>query len=81
MPMKQGTILKSLGVTKGQDPPVVKSREEYPEWMGDLAKPMPSLAALRRMANEEAEDTDIMRYLKLTRRQRIQQRNEQASVK
>jgi hypothetical protein len=80
MPMKPGTVLKSLGVFKDQDPPVTKSRDEYPEWMGDLAKPMPSLAGLRRMTNDEAHDTDIMRYLKLSRRKRIQQRNEQASV-
>ena len=80
MPMKPGTVLKSLSVFKGQDPPVTLSRADYPAWVGDLAKPMPSLATLRRVSNEEAQDADVVRFLKLNRRKRIQQRNEQASV-
>ena len=80
LPMKPGTVLKSLAVLKGQDPPVTLPRADYPAWLGDLVKPMPSLATLRRVSNEEAQDAEIVRYLKLNRRKRIQQRNEQASV-
>lgn len=79
LPMKPGTPLKSLGVVKDQDPPVVKPREEYPAWVGSLATPPHTLATLRRMPNEEATDRDIMRYLKLNRRQIIKKRNEQAA--
>jgi hypothetical protein len=78
--MKPGTVLKSLGVVKNEEPPVVKPREEYPEWVGELATPSPTLAVLRRMPNETADDSDIMRYLKLSRRLRIRQQNEQASI-
>jgi Mitochondrial ribosomal protein L37 len=78
--MKPGTVLSSLAVFKGQDPPVTKAREDYPAWVGDLAKPMPSLAILRRIPNHDAQDSEIIRYLKLSRRKRIQGRNEQASV-
>jgi hypothetical protein len=78
--MKPGTVLKSLGVFKNEEPPVIKPREEYPAWIGDLATPSPTLAVLRRMPNEVAEDLDITRYLKLSRRLRIRQKNEQASV-
>lgn len=78
--MKPGTVLKSLGVFKNEEPPVVRPREEYPAWVGDLATPPPTLAVLRRIPNEEAEDSEIMRYLKLSRRLRIRQKNEQASI-
>lgn len=80
LPMKPGTVLKSLGVVKDEDPPVVKPREEYPSWVGELATPPPTLAVLRRIPNEEAEDSDIRRYLKLSRRLRVRQRNEQSSI-
>ena len=80
MPMKAGTELKSLAVCKGQDPPKVLSREEYPNWVNDLSKPLPSLAKLRRIPNEEAEDHEVLRYLKLTRRLGIRQRNEESTA-
>jgi hypothetical protein len=76
--MKAGTPLSTLHIFKGQDPPVVKERSEYPEWVDRLAQPMPSLAQLRRMPNEEAKDRDILRFLKLKRRLQIRQRNEEA---
>lgn len=78
--MKPGTELKSLAVCKGQDPPKVLPREEYPDWVNNLAKPLPSLAKLRRIPNEEAEDYEIVRYLKLTRRIGIRQRNEESTA-
>lgn len=79
MPMKAGTTLDSLAVFKGQDPPVIKEREEYPDWVGTLAKPLPSLAKLRRLPNEEADDKQILRYLKLNRRIKIRERNDESS--
>jgi hypothetical protein len=77
LPMKEGTELKSLAVCTGQDPPKVLTPEAYPSWVSDLAKPMPTLAVLRRIPNEEAQDHEIVRYLKLTRRLGIRQRNEE----
>ncbi len=77
--MKPGTPLKELAVFKGQDPPVTLDRSEYPDWVNDLAKPQPSLAALRKIPNEEAELHEIKRYLKLTRRQAVRQRNEESA--
>ncbi|KAG7354318.1 mitochondrial ribosomal protein L37 [Nitzschia inconspicua] len=77
-PMKEGTELKSLAICTGQDPPKVLPREEYPSWVSDLAKPLPTLAKLRRIPNEEAEEQEISRYLKLTRRLSIRQRNEES---
>jgi hypothetical protein len=78
--MKAGTEIKSLAVCKGHDPPKVLPREEYPEWINTLAKPLPSLAKLRRIPNEEAEDHEIVRYLKLTRRLGIRHRNDESAV-
>lgn len=78
--MKAGTVLKFLDFVKDQEAPVVLPRDEYPSWVGELVRPQQSLAVLRRIPNEEAEDSEIRRYLKLTRRQRIQDKNEQASV-
>mmetsp|Transcript_15490 Transcript_15490/g.32077 ORF Transcript_15490/g.32077 Transcript_15490/m.32077 type:complete len:109 (-) Transcript_15490:37-363(-) len=77
MPMKAGTSLKDLAVFKNQEAPVTLERSEYPDWVNDLAKPQPSLAALRKIPNEEAELHEIKRYLKLTRRQAVRQRNEE----
>ncbi|KAL3900448.1 MAG: hypothetical protein SGARI_006242 [Bacillariaceae sp.] len=78
--MKAGTELKSLAVCKGQDPPKVLPRDEYPAWVNTLSKPLPSLAKLRRVPNEEAEDHEVLRYLKLTRRLGIRQRNEESTA-
>ena len=79
--MKPGTKLPSgLSIYKNVDPPVVLKQEEYPEWMKDLSKPLPSLAQLRRMPNDDATIKDVQRYLKLQRRNHIRQQNEQASV-
>jgi hypothetical protein len=76
--MKAGTELKSLSVCANQEPPKVLSREEYPSWVSELAMPLPSLAKLRLIPNEEAKDHEIVRYLKLTRRHGIRQRNEES---
>ena len=79
MAMKPGLTIQGLGIYKGQDPPVVLKRDEYPEWVNDLNEPLPTLAALRRMPNEEAKDKDIMRFLKLQRRLAIRKRNEEGA--
>jgi hypothetical protein len=49
----------------------VLERLEYPEWVSNLATPLPTLSELRRMPDSEATDKDRMRYLKLTRRIQI----------
>jgi hypothetical protein len=78
--MKPGTTFQGLSIFKGQEPPVVKERAEYPEWVDTLADPMLSLAKLRRIPNEEAQDRDILRYLKLKRRLTIKQKNEESAI-
>jgi hypothetical protein len=80
LPMKAGTSMASIGVFKGIDAPVVKEREEYPAWVGKLAEPLPGLNKLRRISNEEADDKEILRFLKLNRRITIREHNEEKSV-
>jgi hypothetical protein len=75
---KAGTPIPGLAIFKEHDPPVVQT--EYPAWFQSLKQPQPSLAQLRRMPNEEAEEKDILRFLKLQRRQQIRQQNEEAGV-
>lgn len=73
--MKPGTPIPGLDFFKDKDPPVALKRSEYPEWVDTLAQPMMSLAKLRRMDENDATDKEKMRYLKLTRRAQIRQRN------
>ncbi|VEU43218.1 unnamed protein product [Pseudo-nitzschia multistriata] len=80
LPMKAGTELESLSIFKGQPAPVVAERAEYPSWVAELPTPQPSLAALRKIPNEEADLDQIKRYLKLTRRQAVRQRNEESAA-
>jgi Mitochondrial ribosomal protein L37 len=75
LPMKPGTPIPGVDVYKEKDPVVVLERSQYPEWVGNLAKPLPTLADLRRMPESEASDKDMMRYLKLTRRIEIKKKN------
>jgi len=77
--MKAGTPLTDLAIFKGKDVPVTLERSEYPDWVNDLVKPKLSLAALRKIKNEDAEIDQIKRYLKLTRRQAVRQRNEESA--
>jgi Mitochondrial ribosomal protein L37 len=74
--MKPGTVIPGLDIFNEKDPPVVLEKDEYPEWVENLAKPLISLAQLRRMKEEDATDADKKRYLKLTRRVKIKERNE-----
>ena len=78
-PMKAGTPLTDLAIFKGKDAPVTLERSEYPDWVNDLVKPKLSLAALRKIKNEDAEIDQIKRYLKLTRRQAVRERNEESA--
>ena len=79
LPMKAGTELKALAIFKGKDTPFTMERSEYPNWVNTLSQPLPSLATLRKIPNEEAELDQIKRYLKLTRRQAVRQRNEESA--
>lgn len=79
--MKPGTPIAGLDFLKNVEPPVSKARSEYPEWIDDLAKPMATLAKLRKMNTEEAEDKDMMRYLKLMRRKHIKEKNIDAGLR
>ena len=65
---------------KSKDPsqskvPIAKPRDEYPTWVNDLTKPLPSLAKLRNMKIENASDGDMKRYLKLVRKAKIKENN------
>lgn len=75
LPMKPGTPIKGLDIFKGKDAPVAMERSEYPDWVSELPTPLPSLAKLRRMSNEDATDKDKRRFLKLTRRAKIKSNN------
>ena len=79
--MKPGTPIPGLDFLKNIDPPVSKERSEYPEWINDLGKPMKTLAKLRKMKREAAEDDEQMRYLKLTRRKSIKESNIDAGLR
>lgn len=65
---------------KGKEPVVALERKEYPEWINTLATPKVSLAALRKMPEEDATDRDKMRYLKLTRRFKMKDNNSAAEA-
>lgn len=75
LPVKAGTPIKGLDFFKDKDQVVALERGEYPNFVNELAKPMPSLAKLRRMPNEEADDKLKRRYLKLQRRMVVKANN------
>lgn len=75
LPMKAGTIIQGLDVLKDQEQIVALERSAYPEFVDRLATPLPTLAQLRRLPDEEADDKLIMRYLKLKRRVVIKEDN------
>jgi len=79
--MKPGTPIPGLDFLKNVDPPVSKERSDYPSWINDLGKPLKTLAKLRKMKIEEADDQDQMRYLKLTRRKEIKEKNIDAGLR
>lgn len=78
MPMIPGTPIAGLDIYKDKEAPVVLKRSEYPEWVGKLAEPLISLAKLRKMSVEEATLEQQQRYLKLVRRLKIKENNEEA---
>lgn len=73
--MKPGTPINGLNFFKGKDAPVSLQRSEYPEWVNELVKEPISLAKLKKMDEEDATDEEKMRYLKLTRRLLIKEKN------
>lgn len=79
--MKPGTKIPGLDIYKEKEAPIVLERSAYPEWLESLAIPLPSLAKLRRMPEEEATDKDKMRFLKLSRKLRIKKNNEEMKGK
>jgi hypothetical protein len=79
--MKPGTAIPGLNFLKGKEATVSMERSEYPEWVNGLETPMITLAKLRRMDEEDASDTEKMRYLKLTRRRAIKETNLEAGAK
>jgi len=87
LPMKPGTPIPGLTniYPTPKDPsvaslargaPVALKREDYPPWVNDLTRPLPTLAKLRTMKVEDASDKDMKRYLKLVRKAKIKSNNE-----
>lgn len=79
LPLKPGTLIPGLDIYKEKEAPVALERDEYPEWLESLTRPLPSLAMLRRMPEEEATDREKKRYLKLTRRMKIKKHNAESA--
>jgi hydrogenase maturation factor HypF (carbamoyltransferase family) len=79
--MKPGTPIAGLDFMKNEDPVVSKERSEYPEWVNNLATPMPSLAKLKKMSVEETDESEQYRFLKLTRRNLIKDANTDAGLR
>ncbi|CAB9524650.1 expressed unknown protein [Seminavis robusta] len=76
MPLEPGTPIQGMDFFKdSQEPIVALDRNEYPGWVNTLASPLPSLAKLRKMPEEDADDKLKMRYLKLKRRMVIKESN------
>jgi len=71
-----GTPIPGLDYLKDAPAPTLRPLSEYPAWVGELAtKPLPTLARLEKMREEDATDAEKMRYLKLTRRGEIKEKN------
>ena len=77
LPLKAGTPIKGMDFfSKDKEPIMALERSEYPEWVDRLASAPPSLAQLRRMNVEDADDYLKKRYLKLRRRMVIKANNQ-----
>jgi len=73
--------MPGLELFKDQESPVWREKHDYPEWVHKLQQPLAPLAKLRKMELEEANDSDMFRYLKLTRRIEIKEANSIAGQK
>mmetsp|Transcript_17271 Transcript_17271/g.20578 ORF Transcript_17271/g.20578 Transcript_17271/m.20578 type:complete len:140 (-) Transcript_17271:231-650(-) len=72
LPMKANTPIPGLDFLKNEKAPVSLDRSEYPAWVGEMVSSPPlTLAKLEKMRVEDATDAEQMRYLKLTRRNKI----------
>eukprot|EP00558_Chaetoceros_sp_UNC1202_P004977 CAMPEP_0197247738 /NCGR_PEP_ID=MMETSP1429-20130617/31747_1 /TAXON_ID=49237 /ORGANISM="Chaetoceros sp., Strain UNC1202" /LENGTH=111 /DNA_ID=CAMNT_0042708733 /DNA_START=174 /DNA_END=509 /DNA_ORIENTATION=- len=78
--MKPGTPIAGLDFLKNVDAAVSKERTEYPDWVNNLGTADKSLAVLKKMDIFHADQTDQMRYLKLTRRLDIKNKNIDAGL-
>lgn len=80
--MKPGTPIPGLDIYKEKDPVVALNRSEYPEWVNQLATPLPTLSELRKLSEVEMSEKEKMRFLKLTRRIQIKAKHaEMAALK
>jgi len=86
--MKPGTPIPGLDFMKKDDDDddgkgdgeegggaVALRRDEYPDWVNKLSERDVTLAQLRRMDENNATDRQKVRYLKLTRRANIKEKN------
>lgn len=78
---KVGDKVPGFDLFKDQEPLVWKEMEEYPGWVHKLHMPHTPLAKLRKMELEEASDSEMFRYIKLTRRIEIKEANLNAGEK
>mmetsp|Transcript_16439 Transcript_16439/g.20539 ORF Transcript_16439/g.20539 Transcript_16439/m.20539 type:complete len:147 (+) Transcript_16439:104-544(+) len=79
--MAPGTPIPGLDFFKKQAQPVALERSEYPPWVNDLAKPLPSIVQLRRMDETDATTWEKNRFLKLEKRLIIKRNNLNAESK
>jgi len=57
-------ILTGLNITKGGSDPPLKSDEEYPEWLWELAHPERTLAELKRKENSSLDFEQVSKMLR-----------------
>lgn len=62
-----------VNILKEGTDPELKSAEEYPEYLQNLHKPLPTLAQLERITERTMEEED--RFIKLINRMRIKANN------
>jgi len=79
--MKPGTPIAGLDFLKNVDAAVSKERSEYPDWVNNLDDAGQTLAKLRKTDIWTADESDQMRYLKLSRRLKIKDDNIDAGLR
>lgn len=79
--MKPGSIIPGLDFLKDEEQIKSKDRSEYPPWVNDLVKDQTSLAALRKIENDDATLAEMKRFIKLSRRIKLKEKNADASAK
>merc|ERR1711920_204497 len=70
-----------VNILKEGKNPVIKERDEYPEWLFKVVEPRPAFAELERRGFYNLDLKDKRRFLTLMNRQRIKEKNAMKSKK